>query len=593
MPHLSKLSLLRLSLLPAVLLLAAFFFYPLLKIVGLSTHLPELSLREFAIAFNAVNVGITVTTFAIAASVTALCLLIGDPMAAFLTLVPPAARRLLILCVVIPFLTSFLVRSYAWVVLLGDQGAINAALLKLGLIDEPLALLYSRFGMMIGMVHVMLPMMILPIYAAMHRIDPALWRAAYGLGGGGLRTFLTVYFPQTVAGVRSGCILVFIICLGFYITPAMLGHSRDVMLGNLIANNVENTLNFAFAAALALVLLTLTLIVYLSLGGGVTGGSPGADDSPVARRPWWRKLAASTAMRWSGRSAAVVWSGASWARRAGIARTAGGLRARWLLMGFGAIVCVFLIVPSVIVVIASFNGEDSLAFPPNRWSLRWYEFLLGDAQWAAAAMASLKIGIVSTLAAVSVGTLSSYGIARLGRRTEGKVAYAMVLAPMVIPAVVTALGAFSVLADWGLYGTLTGVVVMHVCLSIPLVVVVMVAAFAAFDPRLEMASQSLGASRWRTFRRVMLPLLAPALLSATLFAFLHSFDELIMTSFIAGTHVVTVPTKMWENIRNQVDPAIAAISTLLIFLPLLVLVFRRKPRGASEHAGGGALHAAG
>ncbi|WP_077000454.1 ABC transporter permease subunit [Variovorax sp. KK3] len=592
MLNLSKRSLLRLCLLPAVLLLTAFFFYPLVRIVGMSMHLPGFSLKEFDVAFNAVNLGITLKTFVIAGSVTMLCLLIGYPMAAFLTCVQPATRKLLLLCVVIPFLTSFLVRSYAWIVLLGDQGAINAALLRLGVIDEPLVLLYSRFGMMIGMVHVMLPMMVLPIFAAMHRIDPALWRAASSLGGGGVRTFLTVYLPQTAAGVRSGCVLVFIISLGFYITPAMLGHSRDVMLGNLIANNVENSLNFPFAAALALVLLVVTLIVYVALGGGKTGASPAAGDQvrPAASR--WRVLAAVVPMRWRNRSPTVAWSGASWVRHSGVTRPSGGRWAQWALFGFGAMVCFYLMVPSIIVVIASFNGEDNLAFPPNRWSLRWYEFLLSDAQWAAAGLASLKIGIVSTLAAVTAGTFSAYGIARLGRSPEGRFAYAMVLAPMVIPAVVTALGAFAVLADWGLYGTLTGVVVMHTCLSIPLVVVVMVAAFAAFDPRLEMAAQSLGASRRYTFRRVMLPLLAPALLSALLFAFLHSFDELIMTSFIAGTQVVTVPTKMWENVRNQVDPAIAALSTLLILLPLLVLVFRRNPRGVTEQEGGGALSAA-
>lgn len=121
---------------------------------------------------------------------------------------------------------------------------------------------------------------------------------------------------------------------------------------------------------------------------------------------------------------------------------------------------------------------------------------------------------------------------------------------------------------------------MHICLSIPLVIVVMVASFSGFDLRLEMAAQSLGASRSLAFRRVLLPILAPSLMSAALLAFLHSFDDVVMTSFIAGTKVVTIPLKMWENIRNQVDPAVAAMSTLLILMPFVILLVHRKDRGA-------------
>jgi putative spermidine/putrescine transport system permease protein len=115
---------------------------------------------------------------------------------------------------------------------------------------------------------------------------------------------------------------------------------------------------------------------------------------------------------------------------------------------------------------------------------------------------------------------------------------------------------------------------MHTCLSIPLVTVLMVAAFSGFDERLEMAAQSLGAGRWRTFGRVVMPLVAPSLLSSLLMSFLHSFDEVVLTSFIAGTRMMTVPLKMWENIRNQVDPAIAALSSLLILIPFAVLAIQ-------------------
>lgn len=567
---------LRLAVLPAALLMIALFYYPLMRIAGMSVNLPDLSLAEYQKAFNPVNLGITLKTFWIAASITLACVLLGYPLATVVDQARGRVKKLIMLCILVPFLTSFLVRSYAWVVLLGDEGAINGALLGLGIVQSPVELLYSRTGMYIGMIHVMLPLMALPIYASMQAVDPLLWRAARGLGSGGLRAFLTVYLPQTMAGVRSGCILVFVLSLGFYITPAMLGASRDLMLGSLIATNVETSLNFGFASALALVLLGATLLVYAAMRF-IAPGTPGGPARDGVLRDFTRRLGRRALSLTGGRSLAVVLSGIAWRSQAGrSARSVGARGGRFLLFAFGFVACFYLVAPSIIVAIVSFNHGDSLAFPPTEWSTRWFRFLLSDQQWGQATLTSLQIATTSTVCTLLLGTVAAYGIARLNHRREGKILYALALAPMVVPAVVTALGAFAILSDIGLYGSLTGVVLMHVCLSIPLVVVVMVAAFSGIDMRLEMAAQSLGASRTFTFRRVLVPLLAPALLSAALLAFLNSFDDLVMTSFIAGNGVVTIPLKMWENIRNQVDPAVAALSTLLILLPFLSLLLQRR-----------------
>lgn len=548
--------------LPAVLLLLVFFFYPLLRIAGLSVGFPGLSLADYAIVFNPVNRMIAVRTFSIAGIITLVTLLLAYPMAAFLCQAQGMARKLAMLCVVIPFLTSFLVRSYAWVVLLGDDGAINSALRWLGVIEEPLELLYNRLGMSVGMVHIMLPLLVLPIYSSMRGIDPMQWKATQTLGGGALRSFFTVYLPQTFSGVRSGCTLVFILALGFYITPAMLGSSGDLMLGNLIATNVETATSYGFSAAVACVLLVGTVLVF----GLLRRREPRQQPSALARL-FTRTLGL-------GRLG-VALSGFGWSRGRGRARSALRFKPVWLLGAYGVLVCLYLMLPSAVVVIASFNGQDSLAFPPQQWSLRWYAFLFNDDQWAQAGWLSLKIALASTALTMTLATLVSYAIARLpGARVVGRAIYGMALAPMVVPSVVTALGAFAVLSDIGLFGTMTGVVIMHTCLSIPLVTVLMVAAFSSFDERLEMAALSLGGSRSRTFCRVVVPLVASSLLSSLLMAFLHSFDEVVLTSFIAGTRMMTVPLKMWENIRNQVDPAIAAMSSLLILIPFAVLALQ-------------------
>jgi len=567
----AKITSLRLAALPALVLLLCFICYPLVRMVGISLHLPDLSFADYFTAFNPVNRAIALRTFGLAATVTILALLVGYPAAAFLSRLNGTARTIGLVCVALPFLTSFLVRTYAWLVLFGDAGAINTLLMKLGIIDDPLLLLYTRAGMIVAMVHIMLPLMIFPIYASMRAIDPMQWRAAETLGGGPLRVFLTVYLPQTLAGVRSGCILVFIISLGFYITPQMLGSPSDLMLGSLIANNIENSLNFGFAAAVAVVLLAGTLLIFVLFGGNGAALTGAAS----SRGTWLGRLFRNASgLLPDGGNPAIRLSGWSWRRRAGKAAARSPARSGLPLTLFGVLVCIFLVTPSIVVVIAAFNGEESLSFPPRVVSTRWFAFVLSDPQWVRAMITSVKIACVSTILTLIVGTAAAFSITRLGGRREGSIYYGIALLPMIIPVIVTALGAFAVLSDLGLYGSQIGVILMHVCLSLPLVVVVMVAGFSGFDRRLELAAQSLGAGWLRIIRSVVAPLLMPSLVSAALFAFLHSFDEVIITSFIAGSTTTTVPVKMWENIRNQIDPAVAALSALLILLPFLVLAIR-------------------
>jgi len=561
MKPLSKAGMARLLIIPTLVVLLAFFFWPLLRIAGMSLHFPQLSLAEYATILNPVNRVIVFKTFTIAGGITLLTLLLAYPMAAFLCQIQGTWKKVAMLCVLLPFLTSFLVRSYAWMVLLGDEGAINTVLRWLGIIDfMPIELLYNRIGMTVGMVHIMLPLAILPIYAAMRAIDPMQWKAAQALGSGFVRSFLTVYLPQTYTGIRSACTLVFILSLGFYITPAMLGSARDLMLGNLIAINVEVGTSYEFSAAAAWILLLGTLTIFVLL----RQRPPRAKSTAIQRFCMYTLRLDTLALALSRRRWAQTrhWMRAKW------------FKAHVLLNGFGVLLCLYLILPSVIVIIASFNGQDSLAFPPEQWSLRWYEFLFTDPQWAEAGWWSLRVALFSSALTMVLGTLAAWGIAKLRGTVFSQIGYGAALAPLVVPTVVTALGVFIVLAEWGLYGSLIGVVIMHACLSIPLVAVLLVAAFQNFDERLEMAAHSLGASRWRSFRSVVAPLTAPSMLSALLIAFLHSFDELILTSFISGTFVITVPLKMWENIRNQIDPVIAALSAVLILIACVALLLQ-------------------
>jgi len=202
------------------------------------------------------------TTLVIALLVTLAVLLISYPIAYYMAHRGGLRFTLVLFCIIVPYFTSIIVRTYAWMVLLGRNGLINETLLKLGLIEQPLDLLYTQSAVVIGMVYVLLPYMVLTLFATMKSIDPSLMRAARGLGAGSLYAFRRVYFPLSLHGVISGSLIVFILAIGFFITPALMGGPGDVMIAMLIERAVEITLDWPGAAVMSLVLLALTLALY-------------------------------------------------------------------------------------------------------------------------------------------------------------------------------------------------------------------------------------------------------------------------------------------------------------------------------------------
>ncbi|HEU0116453.1 MAG TPA: ABC transporter permease, partial [Thermomicrobiales bacterium] len=190
-------------------------------------------------------------------------LLLGYPVAYALASMSASRANLLMIFILVPFWTSILVRTYAWMVLLGRDGLINEVLMGLRLADQPAELLNTRLAVYIGMVHILLPFMILPLYAVMRGIDRNLMRAAENLGARPWQVFRRVFLPLSLPGVAAGCLLVFILSLGFYITPSLLGGQRDIMISMLIQQQVTQ-LRWGFASALGLALLVISLIFYLA-----------------------------------------------------------------------------------------------------------------------------------------------------------------------------------------------------------------------------------------------------------------------------------------------------------------------------------------
>ncbi len=204
------------------------------------------------------------TTFEVSFLTTAICILLGYPLAYFLSELPRRAANLCMIAVLLPLWTSLLVRTYAWLVLLQRRGLINNWGIELGLWDEPLALVHNLAGTLIGTVHVMLPFLVLPLYSAMRAIDRNYLRAAANLGASPLRSFWLVFFPLAMPGLVTGALIVFILCLGFYVTPAVLGGGKVIMVSSRIANDIEIFFNWGAASALGVVLLVLTALLILA-----------------------------------------------------------------------------------------------------------------------------------------------------------------------------------------------------------------------------------------------------------------------------------------------------------------------------------------
>jgi putative spermidine/putrescine transport system permease protein/spermidine/putrescine transport system permease protein len=249
---------------PALLLIVVTMLLPVCWLFYLSvlSDAGSFSLEHYQRMWEQPSYGRTfVTTFKVSVLTTGICILLGYPLAYFLSELPKRVANLCMVAVLLPLWTSLLVRTYAWLVLLQRRGLINSWGMELGLWDEPLTLVHNLAGTLVGMVHVMLPFLVLPLYSAMRAIDRNYLRAAANLGASPLRSFWLVFFPLALPGLTTGALIVFILCLGFYVTPAVLGGGKVIMVSSRIANDIEIFFNWGAASALGVVLLLLTALL--------------------------------------------------------------------------------------------------------------------------------------------------------------------------------------------------------------------------------------------------------------------------------------------------------------------------------------------
>ncbi len=566
-----------LPILPAILFLGFFFIYPVALLLGLSLvdRSGTLGLEHYSHLFEkAVYVKVLLITLKIASWTTVFAILAGYPIAYLLSTVKNNTRNSLVILVLMPFWTSFLVRTFAWIVLLGRHGALNELLLALGIVDAPVRIIFNFTGVMIGMVHALMPLCVLTMMAVMENIDRNLVSAASTLGARGGQAFWRVYFPLSLPGVAAGGMLVFITALGFFITPALLGGARETMIVQVIIFQIHEVLNWGFAGAIAMLLLVSVLVIFFLydqlLGLSTLSGESAHEQKKgtIGQIGRWLGSGIVNALGYLCEQVGALID-MLMPPRADRARRSGSRITLWII---AMTVIAFLCVPAFFVIPVSFTEEGFLGWPPKGFSLQWYEQVINSPAWAAAAKRSFVVAISSALLGMSIGVPAAFFLAR--KQFFGKAAlFAFLVSPIIMPNIIIAVALFYLYAKLGLVGTNIGLILGHTILAIPYVVITVMAILKNYDHRLDQAALTLGANKWQTLTRVTLPLLSAGLIASFMFAFIISFDELTIALFVTGGEVTTLPKQMWDDALMRVSPALAALASLLLaFMSFVILV---------------------
>lgn len=554
----------------AVFLLVA-FFVPVGVILSLAVWTPGHGFSGTALARilgTPVYRTVLGRTLEIAFWTTAFCLVGGYPIAAWIQRLRGAPRQVVYVLVLLPFWTSFLIKAFAWLVLLGRNGAVHALLAAVGA-PSGQSFLFSLPAVLVGMVHALLPFAVLTILPVLEGLDPRLPQAAGALGARPFETFLRVRLPLAAPGIAAAMLIVFVTALGFFIVPALLGGPRQTMISNVVIELVQELLDWPLAAAASLLVFAVVALLFAlyvrSFGIETLVGRARVAREGRRARTASPSLAALRARGWRVVDACA----------AGLARIDArwpGARAvrRWSAGAALIALLAFLALPALFLVPVSFTTSGIIDWPPQFLSLRWYA-ALDTPIWRAAALRSLLAATATGVLSLALAVPAALWFVRHARGLRAAALVAMI-APMVLPRIIIAMGLFYLFARLGLVGSTAGLVVGHTVIALPFVVTTLIAVVQNYDERLDQAAEVCGATPWLRWRRVTLPLLMPGLVAGFLFAFVTSLDELTIALFVTGGLSSTLPKQMWDEALLRISPTLAAASTVLfVFMSAAVL----------------------
>lgn len=531
---------------PAVLFIAIFAVYPLVAFAVRSVWVKgAFTWSNYLQLFNSNYFGeVLLRTVLTSLIVMAICLVIGYPLAYFINRVSGRAKIILISLVLLPYLTSVLVRVFSWAAMFNMRGPINSMLVALGIYDEPNPLLgFSTAGMLTGLVHVLTPIAVLSMWATMSRIQRGHEITAGALGASPARTFMTVFLPLSRPGVIAGGLVVYVMCLGAYIIPVALGPSNGLLFAQVVADSATIALNWPLAGAMTVIMLFAGIVPFIIVL--IIRALMGLRRSVYPLR---NRVASRLLFPFLDIFPAAIW--------VGFTRTV------------ALLVLAFLLLPEIVVVIFSFGPITALTIPPAYVTLDGYATFFADPAWTEPLGRSFVYAGVDALIALVLGGLAAYGLARSSNKIF-VVGLGILLFPLILPEIVPALSFYVFASSFGLTGTSLGIILGQAVTAIGLCALISATVIRDIDINLEHASRMSGASKLQTLKLVVAPLALPGLFVGGLYGFLNAFDNLVLPLFIAEGNQ-TIPVRMFASMADSLNSVIAVVATLLILILLVI-----------------------
>ncbi|MBB6646024.1 ABC transporter permease subunit [Halobellus ruber] len=510
-------------------------------------------------------------------------LFLGYPLAYYLArLDRPWLRGTLLITIISSLWITYVIRAYAWQVILASNGIVSSVGVALGILERPTSFYPGYWGLIVGMVYVFLPFMVLTLYSSLRNLDGELLEASKNLGAGPLRTFRRVTLPLTKNGIASGTSLVFILALGAYVLPRLLGSAQQRTLPVLIEQQIMSESNYPFGAAMSIGLIVVVLVflwLLLRITDVTTGDLGGVDavdddgDAPrgsggVVAYAWGALAEASEAI---GLSSALGAVGAS----VGNAVRTVDSNTREAMIGaslraYVAAVMVYVAGPLAIIVAVSVTPSEFLTFPPGGFSLQWYVTFFTEPGWIVSLFNSLTIAVAAALLSTSIGGILAFSLDRFDYRLESVFATFGVL-PILVPPVIIGVAFLVFFLQIGFAGSWLSIVVAHGIFYAPFPFILVMQGLRELDRTYEEAAMNLGASPVRTIRTITYPLLRANVVSGALFAFILSLNEYIIAWLLSLFLVETIPIHIFNQLRYSYPPTIAAASTVFILLTVVVM----------------------
>lgn len=491
---------------------------------------------------SSTNTRLILRTVGIAVAVAVCATLVAFPMAFIVSQKIKRRRLMAVMLVVVPLWVSLLIRVFAWKIILGESGVLNTGLIALGIIDKPITfLLYTQFTVFLTLTYVTIPYVFISAYTSLERVPHSVLEAAGDLGAPNRRRFSTIIWPLARQGVAIGFTLAFVLAVGDYLSPALVGGLSGTMVGSVIVSQFGVADNWPLGAALAIVLLVAVIAVSaivarLGRTRGTLEGDIGAGIPTEAVPP-----------SLLGRRIANIAS-----------------------YGYLTLTYAFLYLPLLLIALFSFNKSSVQTLPFAGFSTQWYAKLLDSPELISSFQRSVVVGVGAVALSLVFGTGFALLFAYRKPRAAGVLQGALTL-PFLLPGVILGLSLAIVFRTIGLPFGLMTIIIGHASFITPIVMGVLLTRLRQMDPSLVHAAMDLGATPLRAFRGVVLPQLKTALIGACLLGFTLSFDEVLVTFFLAGNEP-TLPIYVYNQLRFGFTPTINALFTCITVASVVLLV---------------------